>query len=60
MSIIARHLTVDMYKCKTSCFEDVQALQSTLKTLLMESNLDILSSTGQIMSDDHIAIILLL
>ncbi len=59
LSIIARHLTVDMYKCKNSCFEDVQALQSTLKTLLMESNLDILSSTGQIMSDDHIAIILL-
>ncbi|MCR5177046.1 MAG: adenosylmethionine decarboxylase [Anaerovibrio sp.] len=59
MNIIARHITVDMYKCKNSCFDDMYALQTTIKSMLMESNLEILSSTSQMMPDEHIAIVLL-
>ncbi len=59
MSIIARHITVDMYKCKTSCFDDMHALQNTIKTMLQESDLEILSSSSQTMTDEHIAIVLL-
>ena len=59
MSIIARHITVDMYKCKTSCFDDMHALQNTIKTMLQESDLEILSSSSQMMTDEHIAIVLL-
>ncbi len=59
LSIIARHITVDMYKCKTACFDDMYALQATIKTLLQESNIEILSFASQMMPDDHIAIALL-
>ena len=59
MSIIARHITVDMYKCKTTCFDDMHALQNTIKTMLQESDLEILSSSSQTMTDEHIAIVLL-
>ena len=59
MSIIARHITVDMYKCKTTCFDDMHALQNTIKTMLQESDLEILSSNSQMMPDEHIAIVLL-
>ena len=59
MSIIARHITVDMYKCKTTCFDDMHALQNTIKTMLQESDLEILSSSSQMMTDEHIAIVLL-
>ena len=59
MSIIARHITVDMYKCKTTCFDDMHALQNTIKTMLQESDLEIISSSSQMMTDEHIAIVLL-
>jgi len=59
LSIIARHITVDMYKCKTTCFDDMHALQNTIKTMLQESDLEILSSSSQMMTDEHIAIVLL-
>ena len=48
-----------MYKCKNACFDDMYALQDTIKTMLQESNLEILSSTSQMMPDEHIAIMLL-
>ncbi len=59
MSIIARHLTIDMYKCKTACFDDMYALQTTIKDLLSESNIEILAYNSQMMPDEHIAIMLL-
>ncbi|MBQ3853533.1 MAG: S-adenosylmethionine decarboxylase [Anaerovibrio sp.] len=48
-----------MYKCKTTCFDDMHALQNTIKTMLQESDLEILSSSSQMMTDEHIAIVLL-
>jgi len=59
LSIIARHLTIDMYKCKTACFDDMYALQTTIKDLLSESNIEILAYNSQMMPDEHIAIMLL-
>lgn len=37
----------------------MHALQNTIKTMLQESDLEILSSSSQTMTDEHIAIVLL-
>lgn len=37
----------------------MHALQNTIKTMLQESDLEILSSSSQMMTDEHIAIVLL-
>ena len=59
MNIIARQLTIDMYKCKTNNFADVQGLVDKLNQLLADTHLEILSSTSQILPDGHIAILVL-
>lgn len=59
MNILARHLTIDMYKCKTSCFNDVQQLLDSLRDLLLESKLEILSTNSQILPDGHVALLVL-
>ena len=37
----------------------MHALQNTIKTMLQESDLEIISSSSQMMTDEHIAIVLL-
>lgn len=59
MDILARQMTVDMYNCKASSFDDMQSLLSTIKTLLSESDLEILSTTSQAMPDGHFSLMLL-
>ncbi|MDD3115338.1 MAG: S-adenosylmethionine decarboxylase [Anaerovibrio sp.] len=56
MKILARHLTIDMYKCQQSCFEDTERLLDMIRALLEESKLEILSSTSQEMPDGHLAV----
>lgn len=59
MDILARQMTVDMYKCKASSFDDMQTMLAAIKELLAKSDLEILSTTSQVMQDGHIALMLL-
>lgn len=59
MKILARHLTIDMYKCQASCFDDTEKLLEKLKELLSESKLEVISGMHQVLSDGHIAIVVL-
>ena len=59
MKILARHLTIDMYKCKESCFTDMEQLVDKLKTLLAESKLEVVSGMHQLLPDGHAAIMIL-
>ena len=56
MKILARHLTIDMYKCKASCFGSAQELMSKVNELLQETKLEILNTMNQEMPDGHIAV----
>ena len=59
LKILARHLTIDMYKCKESCFTDMEQLVDKLKTLLAESKLEVVSGMHQLLPDGHAAIMIL-
>ena len=59
MKILARHLTIDMYKCQTACFDEPKKLIDQMQNLLSESQLEVLSATNQIMPDGHVAIMIL-
>lgn len=54
MKILARHLTIDMYKCKESCFATGEVLLDEVRTLLSESKFTPLSGTSQILPDGHV------
>ena len=56
LKILARHLTIDMYKCKASCFGSAQELMSKVNELLQETKLEILNTMNQEMPDGHIAV----
>ena len=56
MKILARHLTIDMYKCKASCFDSAQELMSKVNELLQDTKLEILNTMNQEMPDGHIAV----
>lgn len=59
MKILARHLTIDMYKCKPSCFDNTEQLLDRIRELMEESKFTVLSSLRQEMPDGHIAIMVL-
>ena len=59
MKILARHLTIDMYKCKESCFTDMEQLVDKPKTILAESTLQVVSGMHQLLPDGHAAIMIL-
>ena len=56
LKILARHLTIDMYKCKASCFGSAQELMAKVNELLQETKLEILNTMNQEMPDGHIAV----
>ncbi len=60
MKIIARHLTIDMYNCKTKKLSDTELLQNTLRERLNDSGFKILKFDAQSMEDAHFAIMVLL
>ena len=59
LKILARHLTIDMYKCKESCFTDMEQLLDKLKQLLDESKLEVVSGMHQVLPDGHTAIMVI-
>lgn len=56
LKILARHLTIDMYKCKASCFGSDEELMTIVRELLQESRLEILDAVSQRLPDGHIAV----
>mgnify|MGYP003590156599 CR=1 FL=1 len=60
LKIIARHLTIDMYNCKTKKLSDTELLQKTLHERLNDSDFNILKFDIQAMDDGHFAILVLL
>lgn len=53
MKILARHLTIDMYKCNESCFNNMEQLLEQMKVLLNESRLEVISADHQVLPDGH-------
>lgn len=61
MKIIARHLTLDLYDCKTNKLTDKELLKETLQNTIKESGFHILTVDAQVMrEDDHYAMLLIL
>ena len=58
--ITARHLTADLYGCKTSPLIDEDSLRKKVSALFEESGFHVMASTIQDLSEDHAALLLLL
>lgn len=52
----ARQIAIDMYKCKASRFENLEALQAQLQELMNEAGLTVLSSATQLFPEDHMTV----
>ena len=59
LKILARHLTIDMYKCKASCFGSNDELMAIVRELLQESKLEILDAVSKELPDGHIAVMVI-
>ncbi len=60
LKIIARHLTVDMYNCKTNKLADIELIKTTLQEIMQTSSFHILNLDAQIIDEDHFAMMLIL
>ena len=58
--IIARHLTADLYGCKTSPLIDEDSLSVKVSSLFDGHGFHVLSSTMQDIDEDHAALLILL
>lgn len=59
MKTTARQITIDMYKCKSARFDDMEQLRNKLQELLDASGLSVLGSTVQQLPDEHLAVCVL-
>ncbi|MBQ7516193.1 MAG: S-adenosylmethionine decarboxylase [Schwartzia sp.] len=59
-TIVARHMSADMYACKASAMADGAALQERLSRLMEAAGFHIGSFDMQGVSEDHTAVLLLL
>ena len=53
LKIIARHLTVDMYNCKTKLFADFKQLNTDIVDYLNAEGYEILETTSVDIDEDH-------
>ena len=60
MKILARHLTVDMYGCKSNNLNNLEALRETIKNAVEESNMTLLDQNIQILEGDQVTALVLL
>ncbi len=60
LKIIARHLTVDMYNCKTTKLTDIELLKTALQDIIQDSSFHILTLDTQIIEEGHFAMMLIL
>ena len=59
-TIVARHLSADMYACKANALADDQSLELSLPGLMERAGFHPASSGLQAMSEDHAAFLLLM
>lgn len=60
MKILARHLTIDMYGCKSKNLNNLEALKETIKQAIAESNMILLDANIQILEGDQLTALVLL
>ena len=60
MKVLARHLTVDFYNCKSSKLEDLQLVKDTLGEIMTGQGYGILSLSAEKIAENHFAAMLIL
>ena len=60
LKIIARHLTVDMYNCKTKKLADIELLKTALQDMIQDSSFHMLTLDTQVIEEGHFAMMLIL
>lgn len=60
MKILARHLTADLYNCKSSTLGDKDFIQSSVKAVLDRNGYTALSDTSDKISENQFALLVLL
>lgn len=60
MKILARHLTVDMYGCKSNNLTNLVAFKETIKKAVEESNMTLLDENMQFLEGDQLSALVLL
>ena len=56
VKILARHLTVEFYNCKSSKLQDLQMIQDALKDSVEEQGCDLLNLSAEKIGEDHFAV----
>ncbi len=59
-TIVARHMSADMYACKSSAMTDDQALHDILSPLMENAGFHLRATDVQTISEDHAAFLMLL
>ncbi len=59
MKILARHLTVDFYNCKSSKLEDLHLIKDALKELMKDKGYGLLNLSSEEVAANHFAFMLL-
>ncbi len=57
MKMLARHLTVDLYNCKTDRMQEPDALKETLRAILDEAGYQPLEMAAAGISEDHYTVL---
>ncbi len=60
MEIIARHLTIDMYRCKTSKLTDSKLMKESFMEMLVSNGFHVLHFHSCQVTDDHFSMIAML
>lgn len=56
MKTTARQIAIDMYKCKSDRFDNLDVLRDKLQELMAISGLKVLASTMQLLPDNHMVV----
>lgn len=59
MKTTARQIAIDMYKCKSDRFENIDALRDKLQEMITLSGLSVMASTMHLLPDNHMAVCLI-
>jgi len=60
LKILARHLAIDMYNCKSNKIVNAELLQGSLQLAIEESGLTLINADIQILEGEHAAALILL
>lgn len=59
VKLLARQLSIDLYHCKNSKLQEMEAVQAQLRELLQAADCEIIDLRAQELSEDHYAIVTL-